>query len=288
MKISIPYELAAYLVAQRKQVNKYETNQLIRAVGTWLLLKHETSSGIISSWTLQKKHLLQLCKCNENTFRHRLRVLSDIGFLQVKRSVIHLSSWKTIETILGIDCRDRMPVQYNINDKQQIYQWIIAAEIEDNKRRQDYMILAKMDKNIELKSELIALALSMGADRARITDDDYLLSWLRTIYISSFHRSSDIHRLMNVIRPDNNRSVKAIRRAWCARSTQTVSYWKHSLSSAGIISVQKMQVESVDRSRNKYCTVLWLKKQQQTLLVMPDIIEILKPWTLSAQIPAAA
>lgn len=282
-EISIPIELARFTVWQRNLVNKYETNQLIRAVGTWLLLKHLTTSGHIQRWNYQKDYLLKLCKCSDSVFRHRIKLLADLKLLTLykadrKNDSIRICSWETLSKNLAIDDKSKkLTVTYNLNDNQKIHEWIIATEIQDSKDRQDFVINAKLKKNPEVKTAVTAALIAAGADRNKLGNDQYFLMWLRVVYRDDFIQASDIHEALMEVRPDNNRSVRGIASAWCCKHPMTVSYWKAVLSKNRIIDVSKLQVQSENRVRHKYCRVVWLKNSKQTLLCLCDQIELMRP-----------
>jgi hypothetical protein len=248
-----------------------------------LILKHETTSGIIYEWNNQKQYLLQLCKCSDTIFRHRLQVLQEMNLITLfkftrKKDSIKVCSWDQLENTLDIDTKKRYTIQYNINDKTKLHHWIIAAEIQDNKNRQDYKIAQKLRVNAGVKMLLDAELIKAGADIKQMKDLQYYLSRLRTLYLSDFNRLSESHNELIEIRPDNNRSVRGIANAWNAKHPMTASYWKKILKKVGIIDVTSLQIMSQDRARNKHCKVLWLKKEKQTLLCCCDQIEILQPW----------
>lgn len=286
--VKIPYDLARYATWQRHLVNKYETNQVIKALDTWLVLKHETTSGHILGWNKQKQWLLQICKCSESIFRHRLRQLAALQLVKFDRHNIQICSWQTFAERLNIDLDRSLTIQYNIYDKQRLQEWIIAAEIEDNQNRQDYVLAKKLEKNPETKLAFTAALIAAGADRARLNDTKYFLTWMRICYTQDFLRVSDIHDLLIEYRPDNNRSVKGMANAWKCKHAVTVSYWKKVLKKTGIIDVASLQIESEERARNKYCRVLWLPGTKQTLLCMCDQITIMKPWEALGRFQAAA
>lgn len=100
------------------------------------------------------------------------------------------------------------------------------------------------------------------------------------LYINDFHQLSESHNELIEIRPDNNRSAKGIANAWNAKHAMTACYWKKILQHVGIIDVAKCQIKSQGRARNKYCKVIWLKNDKQTLLCMPDAIAIMQPWLI--------
>jgi len=286
--INVPYDLARYLVSQRKLVRKYETNQEIRALDTWLVLKHETSSGHIQNWNKQKAWLCRICKVSETILRHRLKVLADMQLIEYDRHVIRVCSWQIFAERLEIDISNYLTVNYCIDDKQRVHEWIIATEIEDNKQRQEFVLIAKLNKNPECKRALEDACIRAGADKAKLQNIDYLLSWLRVCYLNDFMQGSDIHDLIIEFRPDNNRSVKGMQRAWNTKCKTTVSYWKKIMKKHRVIDWASLQVESKERMRNKYCEVLWLPEAKQTLLCMCDQIDLLKPWLIDNPLMNAA
>lgn len=288
--ISIPTELARQAVHQRKRVNKYETNQEIKALDTWLVLKHETTSGYIMEWNKQKQWLCKICKVSETILRHRLKMLRSMELINFTRDGIQICSWEKLATRLDINVKERFTVNYYYDDKQRIQEWIIAAEIKDNQNRQDFKIITKLNKNPELKMSVIAAIIAAGADHNRIADLQYLLSWLRVVYRQDFIRVSEIHEVLIEVRPDNNRSVRGIANAWNAKHPMTVSYWKDIMQRKFIIDISKLQIESKERVRNKLCKVVWLKKTKQTLLCLCDQITLLtRPGSLQDKnfLPAA-
>lgn len=289
IQISIPFDLARYVTGARKLVRKYETNQLIKALDTWLILKAETSSGYIQQWNRQKDYLLKICKVSESIFRHRLNILADLKILQYNRHGITVASWEKFGASLNIETDNRLTVNYCIHDKSKVQQWIIATEIEDNKQRQEYALLLKLNKNLECKTEIRETLIKSGADRTRLNSDTaYFIAMMKAFYLSDFVSKSEIHNVLIHFRPDNNRSVYGMAKAWNCKHPQTVSYWKKKLKQSNIIDIQKLSIESLSRTRNKMCRVLWLEKDKATLLRLCDQIDILKPWTVNAEILPAA
>lgn len=294
LDISIPFELAKYTIWQRSLVKKHETNQVIRAIDTWLILKHLTSSGHIQQWNEQKEYLLKMCKCSESVFRHRLQLLESMQLISLykinrKKDSIRICSWETLSKIFLIKTDNKITIQYNANDNQKIQYWLIAAEIQDNKNWQDLAIIRKLKKNIELYNAVIIALLKEGADRNRLNDMQYFLMYMRIVYRNDFIQVSEIHNELIEVRPDNNRSTKGIANAWNCKHPVTISYWKNILKKTGVIDISSIQIESQERVRNKQCKVLWLKQRKQTLLCLCDQIELLRPWLYKDQkfLPAA-
>ncbi len=280
LTIHIPYDLARHAVWQRTLVTRYETNAIIKALDTWLVLKAETKSSLLQSWNKQKQYLFALCKCTESVFRSRLKLLQEMKLVKYDRFNIAVCSWDQLGRQLEIDTGPKFTIQYNVNDKQRVQEWLIATEIKDNQTRQAYKIMQKLGKNPELKNAALSAILKAGADRSQVKNVSYFLSWLQILYRSDFVQESEIHELLIAIRPDTNRGVKGMAEAWKCKHPQTVTYWKRVLQKSGIIDIGKIQIQSQDRVRNSQCKVVWLKEAKQTLLCLCDSITVLTPWSI--------
>lgn len=303
LQVKIPFELALHAVRQRKIVTHYETNTVIKALDSWLVLKAETESSLIQEWNDQKKHLFTICKCSETIFRERLKLLKQMQVIEYDSKIIRLCSWERLGELLNIDVDQKLTIQYNVHDKQRVQEWLIATEIKRNKSSQAYMILKNLNKNPEQMMIVRSAIVKAGADISRLNDTDYFLSRLLLLYQNDFIQASDIHDLLIKVRPDTNRGIRGISRTWINnpmleedqeakainRVRHTVCYWKKLMADKGIISVRKINVQSNTRARNPYCRVLWLdtdhirkiypgRRKKQTLLCMPDQIELLTPW----------
>lgn len=288
IQLKIPTELARLCVWQRHLVNKYETNRSIKAVGTWLVLKSLSVPSLLQDWNKQKHYLLKACKCNETTFRSRIKLLAALNLLTYDKHNIRLASWHDAGKALEIDLTKRDTIQYNIHDKTQPHHWIAAIEIDDNQQRQAYSIVKKLNNNPKTLNAIQHAAIKAGADQEAIKTTSGLLTWLSVLYLEDFKTASDIHDLLIELRPDLNRSVRGIGDAWKAKHITTVSYWKKIMKKSGVIDVGKMQVQSDERCRNKYCRVKWLPGAKQTLLPLCDQITILRPWLITTPLIADA
>lgn len=286
LTIKIPFALASHAVSQRQLVDKYQTNQVIKALDLWLVLKADAPGSFIQHWNKQKGRLIQWAKCSESIFRHRLAMLQDLKLISYDRNHIRLCSWDQLAGILDIDIDKKLTITYNLNDNAKLHQWLIAAEITDNQNRQAYMILKQVNKNPELNMVLTGALIQYGADRNRLSDGAYFLAMLKSLYLQDFVQASDIHDTLIDLRPDTNRGVKKMAAAWKAKHPMTVTYWKRVLQKSGIIDISKLQVQSEQRIRNKHCKVLWLPGPKETLLCLCDQILVLQPWLIEKMIAA--
>lgn len=275
ISISIPYNLAEIAVKQRLLVNKYETNQVIKALDTWLVLKHlNVRFPHILNWNQQKKNILKICKISEAVFRHRLKILKQLQLLDYDKHIT-VCSWYQLGKIFGINIDKKFEIQYYTADKKRVQEWIIATEIVSNQSRQKIAIVRKLGS--PENNKIINDHLS-PEQREEARNTEWLLSWYKMQYINDFVQASPLHDLMIAIRPDIQRGVKGMKNAWSCKNICTISYWKSILSKVGIIDVTKVRIESQERVRNSECKVLWLDNIKQTLLCLCDQIIILQPW----------
>ena len=212
--------MAQLAVSGRRLVNVYETNQKIKILGRWLILKHLSKPGILKEWNSQKDYILKLCKCSDASFRKSLTALKEINLISFtkinrKRDTINVCSWQQLASILNINVKERsQPIKININDKQKIDFWIIATEIKHNQNCQDKAISKKLGVNAEVKRSIDTELIKFGADVKRLTNLQYYLTEFRKLYRNDFIRLSETHNELISLRPDNNRSTKGIANAW--------------------------------------------------------------------------
>jgi len=223
-----------------------------------------------------------VCKISEAVFRHRLKLLSKLKLLKYGKT-IELCSWQQLGKVFACNTERRFEIKYTTGDKARVQEWILSTEILNNQSRQSISILRKLNKNPVNKKALIAYIIKSGGNIQLIQNNDYLLSWLKMAYYKDFEQASELHDLMIEIRPDTNRGVKGIQKAWHFKNFCSISYWKKILQKAGIIHITKLQIISQDRVRNPECKVLWLKDLKQTMLCLCDDILVLEPWNRHPQ-----
>lgn len=277
-KIRIPFALARYAVWQRNTVNKYQTNRVIRALDAWLVLKHETRSGLIRDYATQLQYLCKVCKVSPTVLRSRLKMLADMKAVTIENGNLLICSWKQLARILQTSFKLCYDVQYNLDDpKQKLHLWIAAVEIADNQHHQELTLKRKLHDNPAARLKLLESAVAAGADPARLNEWPYFLVWLQSMYLKTHLRASHVHDLLISHRPELNRSVYGIARAWCAKSAQTASYWKGKMYAAGVVHIGKLTVRSEQRARNKYVNEKWNPRDQQTFFTFCDNILLLDP-----------
>lgn len=277
LTLKVPYSLAAMATGERHLVNKYQTNHFIKNITAWLILKAESPLGLIRDYKNQIDHLAYITQCEQQTFKKRLAWMIKEQIATIEGSDIRLKSWKQAAALLYFSLNEFKLIQYNPDEHKNIYLRLFTTEIEENKNRQAYMIEQKMKKNPALKQVVQSTMLQFGADPNKINDFKYLLNGMRKLYRESFVAEPEIHNILKNVRPDLNRSVKGLAKAWNYRSKQSASYIKSLLTKAGMIVIHKQdRVTSKERSRNNECHIIWDKRKMQTVLCLVDTIEVVQ------------
>jgi hypothetical protein len=291
---------ATALVAHRELRNKYHTNRSIKTWSCFFLLKALTTSGKISQWTTQKKHLLTWCQCNENTFRHHLAAMKEMKLVTIDKysKSISLTSYEKAAEILDIPYTGITKIKYSPDDTQgkQVFRFFITAE-EFRKEQQKQLegLTYWLNKNLLLKNDLHLMLLKFGADDKQLRNPAYYQQRLLAMQMQLFKEGSDILSYVFSRRADINRGVKLIAEHHKYKSKQSVSYLQRCMARHKVIDVKKICVESKSRSRiyipdgldKRRDGYKWLDKKGHTAWFLTNQIvfnyEIQQPEKLAAK-----
>lgn len=301
MTTKITYTLAAWATQQREVKSRYNTNAIIGAVDTFCRLKAFSGvSSCIHNWRKRKYEIALKCEISTSTLMRRLTWLHDEGWIDKDRLSMRLQSWFTIHEHLGI-AYDKIffELPNKINNERRTFYWIYLAEIQDNKNRQAYMIIKKLNKNHELKAAIYAELKRKGIDIVMCEKSTgHFLIQLQNLYIDSFRFGSEIHDILVSIRPDTNRSCIGLGKAWTNenhgrinrhdnkllydRLSMQASYVKKKMVKQKVAVVQQTgTIESDVRSRNKDCYVMYNKAEKSTFQAFCDDIITRQPIDIS-------
>jgi hypothetical protein len=306
----ITYQLAAWATQQRYKGDSYAVNKVIGAVDTFCRLK--TFAGVsscVKNWRKRKAEIAEKCLISQSTLFRRMEWLHQQGWLNKDYSSLSLKSWHNVHELLEITYDKKFftspPKKEN---ETHTHYWIYLAEIVNNKDRQDYMIIKKLNKNHNVKADLLAALKQQGVDINKCESTTYLLNQLQQLYIKSFVVGSNIHELLCAIRPDNNRSCVGMGKAWqpeiVSRLNRTsakneydrlamlASYVKKKMKTQGVAIIQRPgTIESELRQRNSECHVMYNKHNKTTFQALCDDITVAQPVNasnLEFKIPVAA
>lgn len=277
LSVKVPVALAEHALAMRKKRNVYETNGFIKNIAAWLILKAATPYGLFKNYKEQIDYLASITQCERQTFKKRVAWFIEQGLATVTAGNLQLVSFKDACALYYCGHKKTQTILYEPSTDKNFYLRLFAIEITDNKEKQRYMIETKLKRNLALKQTIQVTMLKHGADQSRIEDFRYIHNGMQKLYRNSFKQEPELHALLNKVRPDCNRSIRGIARAWDFKSLSLVSYYKRKFQDAGIAVVTKGErIESRTRSRNNDCNVIWNQRKKQTVLCLVDAIIILE------------
>ncbi|MFZ4056977.1 MAG: hypothetical protein ACOYKE_02510 [Ferruginibacter sp.] len=244
---------AEVLVTHRELRSRYCTNRSIKTWATYFLLKSVTTSGVIRDWTKQKNKLLAYCKLTENVFRARLAEMVELKLVELsKNRSLLLTSFETAADILGIEYTGTIKIQYNDTlPGKQIFQYFLRAEeFRANQHKQLAALTYYASKNPLLKNQLLQLLDKHGFELKRLENDSvYFQKSLLSLQQHAFKEGSPLLSIIHQLRADINRSVTGIKKSHGYKSAQSASYLKNVMRKMQLISIEKICIESNERSR---------------------------------------
>lgn len=261
---------------KKQDGHTYVTNQFIKPITTWLILKAATPQSVINNYMDQLEDLSFLCECSTQTFKKRLRWIVSEGLATIEGNNIKLKSYKQLSTKYFINLDNYKLISYDPTTDKKIHLHMFAIDIDENKNRQKHMVQRKLNNNPVLKQKIEHVLLNCGANEKRLANFDYMLNGMRKIYQASFITEPEIHCLLSQVRPDCNRGVQTMAYHWDFAHKQSVSYYKKLMHKAGIVRIHKGEaIASSVRSRNNDCHVIWDRRKKRTVLRLVDTIEVI-------------
>lgn len=291
LKVEFPTELSQLIMETTEVCGKYlkvrlkgnTTHHLAKLMGLWLLLKAESPvASLIQNYTKQIPVLCRNFNISRRTFFTYIKELEAMKLVTREGGNIRVCSWDQLGRVLDINTKKRTQIKFEYASKQKIHWWFAALEIQDNQKSSKYMVNKKMKQNTEEINSLRTALNRRGFDNTKANDQEYTLKRLSMLYKENFVSGTEVHDIINRIRPDVNRGCKTIGEAWNT-SAQVVSYWKAQMISQGMIEVYKPDPfifrwkKRADGGKNEFCNVAWKKKQKQRIMFLCDQITVLKP-----------
>lgn len=291
LDVQFPEELINYVMEETAVCGKYVkkrkkgniTHYQAKRIGFWLLLKAESpGAGLIKNYTKQIPVLCRNFNISQRTFFNYIRQLEAMKLITRDGNKLRVCTWQQLGDVLDIDTKKRTHIKFEYAAKQKIHCWFAALEIQGNQESSKYMVNKKMNKNSEEINSLRTALNRRGFDNTKANDQEYTLKRLRMLYKENFVSGTEVHDIINRIRPDVNRGCKTIGEAWNT-SAQVVSYWKAQMINQKIIEVYKPDPlifrwkKRADGGKNEFCNVIWKKKKKQRIMFLCDQINVLKP-----------
>lgn len=281
-RISIRYRLAGWACAGFQQRTKKKTNHRVRMVHVWVVLHHLAgSTGLIPAPSTTR--LASAAGLSLNTFKTWVRHLHQEGWIDWQAEQIRVLDEQALYGHLGLKwgCAGDQLFYYPFDEitTKQPYYWIFLANIEDNQQRQLYRFIQAVLNDVDVKAWLFRYLAQKGRDTCIIDKDPAAIARIfKTLYLTGFaDGSAPFQDFLRKHRPDSNRSVRGMGRAW-ASSASTVSYIKAMFVKQSLAHVQKQgTIESPVRSHNAESHVRYNHKKKTTFQALCDDIVILKP-----------
>lgn len=285
------------LVGLREKKNVYNVNPHIKYWATWFLLKSFTTSGRIQAWNKQKRELLEFLRMSDGSLRNQLYKLQQLKLISIEKSAIGrdrdlvLTSYKEAAGIMGIIYKGTEIINYKPHEyanESQVFRYLLTAkEIESNQQLQTDELFRKFQKNCSGHTTEILLQLSkIGANTNRcMADKHYLQQQLMKLQKIVFREQSAMASITFSLRSDTNRSCRRAAEDYKYKSHTSFSYIKKKLLKVGAIAVEKVLVNSKERSRIYYMAEVegkhirkdgykWNDKAQQTYWRLCDQVTV--------------
>ncbi|HEX8356657.1 MAG TPA: hypothetical protein VF610_04565, partial [Segetibacter sp.] len=134
---NVPTELILFAVSQWTHCGKYAkttnrakaTNNFLKGIAVWLILKNETSSGKIKYYRSQLTELAGTCKMSVRTLDKYIAWLRLEGLVQVEGKHLVMQDYSTLKKY-GINIKKReQTILYDIENKTSLPEILVALAI---------------------------------------------------------------------------------------------------------------------------------------------------------------
>lgn len=260
------------------------TNNFIKAIAVWLILKNETTSGSIQHYRSQLPQLAQKCKMCVRTLESYLSLLRSEGLVSVVGKHLLLKDYRTLRKYEISTKQREETIYYDTSNKTTLAEQLIAIGLERMKDSWMQVYWQKVTKNqaafSELKSHLIAW---LDADQRRLEDDpeyfrDCHLELLKKTYKEEAPGQESFDFLHHFItaNPDLNARQDTYALKFGLQAAMSFVHIKRKLQSKGLIHVRKDHVESEYRAHKDEQVFhhRYVRKTKQTIWFRPDQITI--------------
>lgn len=300
-----PVNLVLYAVQQWLPCHKYaktgkgnNTNAFIKAISVWLILKNETSSGMIHSYRSQLPALAAKCKMSVRTLEHYINYLKREELVVKKENEsgkldLLMQPYKTLKKY-DIDITKRLKtIMYDTVNATSLHEVLTAIGMDLFKRVPLNAYRKKVTKNQDALNELRNHLIAYGADEKRLDDPEYFRQQHLRLLIKTYREADPgqssfylLHKLIDA-NPDLNfksatyaekMGYSVLERTNERGKDQSVSvgfgHLKRRLAKKGVISVFKAHVESDWRARKdeKVFHHRYVRRTKQTIWFRPDQI----------------
>ncbi len=236
--LRFPVGLAKALVDQRKMVLKYETNRVVKAYDMFTCLKSTNVCGVISNYTEQLAELMAICKVSRTSFYSRIQDCIKLKLITKRGSQLRLTSWtKACEMVDVIETGTFHKINYDLNDKKQTIQHIIAAlALKERTEVIQKQVAKKLNANPDVQQ-----AYNVYVKHFLKSETEFSPAALFNAQRKSYAEGAPaiLYDALHKINPDSNITVKSIQKMFGMKSHRSATYLKRSLAKRDLLTVEK-------------------------------------------------
>lgn len=290
---NVPTELILCAVQQWLPCQKYakdkrlskNTNPFLKAFSVWLILKSETTSGVLLSYRQQLPHIAFKCKMSVRTLEKNIKYLKNEGLLQVDKMANRLvleSYDATRKYEINIDQREQT-IYYDTNNDTALSEILVSIALMRFKERWMKMYWKKLNQNPDKYKMLYDLLVEFKADASRLHEPGYFRECHLELMLQSFNEEkpghSDAFQILHEdieANPDLNARADTLAFKLGYSAATSFCHLKFKLIKKGLISVTKDHIEGMQRARKDESIYhhRWLRDVKHTIWFRVDQITI--------------
>lgn len=278
--IAIPLNLIALAVKTRTLKNKYQTNDFIKCLGNFAILKSLTTTGKIHFNLNQKKELHKHLKCSRNQLNNILNNLQKFEFIKRSNSgAIMLKSWEKINELFNCDYSEKINIDYNSTDNKRIDLLIYATEIKINQAKQLNAFNCKLIYNPTI-FQLIKVELKnyFGIDADTLSIEQ-LQKYILKLQCKLFEIGTNNSKAVCMFRAGIDRKLVTLKKVYNTKSVLSITYLKKLFVKFKIATIEKFSLQSCNGERaykyNKNFANNFNKAAKQPVWFLTDAINLI-------------
>ena len=227
-KVKIHRELIFAILKNRELKTKYQTNNEIKYIALYYLLKGISQTGIIKQYARNLEHILNYTGLSQGSFYRHLNELVKFGLVTKQSNNLVICDYKTLYKVYGVE-EEQTPITINYDPNTHKFVHLLEfSTLADNIYRQNLLIKKKLEKSpytLELlqryaKQQTTARTLAVAQKHAFVNGSDEL----NTLFF---------------INPNVTITWKRLFREFNFKSYKSVSYLKKKLQRNKIVTIDK-------------------------------------------------
>ena len=287
---NVPTELILYAVHNWQLCQQYttvrscgnNTNPFLKGISVWLILKAQTTTGVIQNYRRQLPDLATQCKISQRTMDNRLSWLRKQGLIKIEGKNLFVDSYKSLRKF-DIDIFEtEQTIYYDTEGKTRLSDILTAIAIGKAKEKWMHMYSRKLTANPNTLAEVRNHLIAYGADQDQLDDIEYVRQQHLKLLIESYKTEESgqtsfalLHKYVDA-NPDLNARQDTLASKLGLAAAMSFCHIKFRLIKSRLISVAKDHVRSDYRARKDEKTFhhKWLSKDKQTIWFRPDQITV--------------